>query len=57
MLGSTVLVPFLVVPPAGGNTSDVAIVIGTTFFISGIITLIQTFVGDRLPIIQVSPLI
>ena len=28
-------------------------VIGTIFFISGIITLLQTIVGDRLPIIQV----
>lgn len=28
-------------------------VIGTIFFISGIITLVQTIAGDRLPIIQV----
>lgn len=28
-------------------------VIGTIFFISGIITLVQTTAGDRLPIIQV----
>ena len=30
-----------------------AVVIGTIFFISGIVTLLQTIVGDRLPIIQV----
>ena len=28
-------------------------VIGTIFFVSGVVTLVQTFVGDRLPIIQV----
>lgn len=28
-------------------------VIGTIFFVSGVVTLLQTFVGDRLPIIQV----
>ena len=27
--------------------------IGTIFFVSGVVTLLQTFVGDRLPIIQV----
>ncbi len=28
-------------------------VIGTIFFVSGVVTLVQTFLGDRLPIIQV----
>ncbi|KAK9829197.1 hypothetical protein WJX72_004442 [[Myrmecia] bisecta] len=52
MLGSTVLIPFLIVPAMGGTPVDLAHVIGTIFFISGVITLLQTFVGDRLPIIQ-----
>ena len=39
----------------GGNTTDLAHVISTIFFISGIITLLQTTVGDRLPIIQAIP--
>ncbi|CAL8465374.1 g4910 [Coccomyxa elongata] len=52
MLGSTVLIPFLVIPPMGGTPEDLAAVIGTIFFISGIITLVQTIAGDRLPIIQ-----
>ena len=30
-------------------------VIQTIFFVSGIVTLVQTFVGDRLPIIQARP--
>lgn len=86
MLGSTVLIPFLVIPPMGGTPEDLAAgevpssmlaackcnrpcicflqmteescpafaVIGTIFFISGIITLVQTIAGDRLPIIQVN---
>ncbi len=43
-----------IVPAMGGNDGDLAHVISTIFFISGIITLLQTTVGDRLPIIQVS---
>lgn len=53
MLGSTVLVPFLLVPAMGGTPEDLAQVIQTTFFTSGICTLLQTTVGDRLPIVQV----
>ena len=48
------LIPFLVVPAMGGTPEDLAAVIGTIFFISGIITLLQTIAGDRLPIIQVT---
>lgn len=43
-----------IVPAMGGNQGDLAHVISTIFFISGIITLLQTVWGDRLPIIQVS---
>ncbi|KAK9789229.1 hypothetical protein WJX73_005194 [Symbiochloris irregularis] len=52
MLGSTVLIPFLLVPAMGGTSLDLAHVIGTIFFVSGWITLLQTVVGDRLPIVQ-----
>lgn len=85
MLGSTVLIPFLLVTPMGGTPDDLAAgmhlhsdrpsspltcleaaevavlttlaraVIQTIFFVSGIVTLVQTFVGDRLPIIQARP--
>ena len=37
----------------GGTDGDLARVIGCIFFVSGLITLLQTFIGDRLPIIQV----
>ena len=53
MLGSTVLIPFLLVKPMGGSPVDLAHVIGTIFFMSGWITLLQTVLGDRLPIVQV----
>lgn len=52
MLGSTVLIPFLLVPAMGGNDGDLAHVIQTIFFVSGLCTLLQTLFGDRLPIIQ-----
>ena len=42
----------LIVPQMGGTEDDLARVIGTIFFVSGIITLVQTVFGDRLPIIQ-----
>ncbi len=47
MLGSTVLIPFIGVPAMGGSPVDVANTICTIFFISGIITLLQTLIGDR----------
>lgn len=53
MLGSTVLIPFLLVPSMGGTPVDLAHVIGTIFFMSGWITIMQTVIGDRLPIVQV----
>mmetsp|Transcript_29369 Transcript_29369/g.82823 ORF Transcript_29369/g.82823 Transcript_29369/m.82823 type:complete len:598 (-) Transcript_29369:370-2163(-) len=52
MLGSTVLIPLLLVPAMGGSNSDVARVINTMFFVSGLNTLVQTTFGDRLPIVQ-----
>ncbi|KAL6752083.1 hypothetical protein V8C86DRAFT_3141522 [Haematococcus lacustris] len=48
-LGSTVLIPHLLVPAMGGNNEDMARVIQTIFFVSGINTLLQTTIGDRLP--------
>ncbi|GBF96299.1 nucleobase-ascorbate transporter-like [Raphidocelis subcapitata] len=52
MLGSTVLIPSLVVPPMGATKEELARVICTIFFASGLVTLLQTFLGDRLPIVQ-----
>jgi len=52
MLGATVLIPLLVTPAMGATPAQTAQVISTIFFCSGIATLIQTSIGDRLPIVQ-----
>ncbi|GIL76348.1 hypothetical protein Vretifemale_5964 [Volvox reticuliferus] len=52
MLGSTIVIPALLVPTMGGNPKDHARVVQTIFFVSGLNTLIQTTIGDRLPIVQ-----
>ena len=52
MLGATVVIPIIIVPAMGGSQKDLAQTINTIFFISGINTLVQTTLGDRLPIVQ-----
>lgn len=54
MFGSTVAIPLLLAPHLGIEDDRVALakLIGTMFFVSGITTLIQTTVGNRLPIVQ-----
>ena len=51
-IGSTASMMFITIPVAGGDRDDVARAISTLFFVSGIITLVQTVVGDRLPAVQ-----
>jgi len=58
MFGSTVAVPLLLAPALGMDASTpegaVAIswLISTMFFVSGITTLLQTTLGNRLPLVQ-----
>mmetsp|Transcript_28787 Transcript_28787/g.69724 ORF Transcript_28787/g.69724 Transcript_28787/m.69724 type:complete len:579 (-) Transcript_28787:148-1884(-) len=52
MLGATVLIPLIVCPAMGANSQQTAQVISSIFFVSGINTLLQTTIGDRLPIVQ-----
>jgi len=52
MLGATILIPALICPAMGATTEQTGQVISTIFFVSGLNTLIQTSVGDRLPIVQ-----
>ena len=52
MLGATVLIPLLVCPAMGANGVQTAQVISTIFFVSGLATMLQTTIGDRLPIVQ-----
>ena len=54
MFGSTLAIPLLMAKPLGIENDPQALgwLIGTMFFISGITTLLQTTLGNRLPIIQ-----
>jgi len=54
MFGSTVAIPLLLAPAFGMQDDPVAIgwLISTMFFVSGIVTLLQTTLGNRLPLVQ-----
>ncbi|KAK7276524.1 hypothetical protein RIF29_17664 [Crotalaria pallida] len=49
MLGTSVLVPSVLVPAMGGSDGDKARVIQTLLFVAGINTLLQALFGTRLP--------
>lgn len=53
MFGSTVAIPLILSEPLGiKDPSELAALIATMFFVSGITTLLQTTWGNRLPIVQ-----
>jgi len=52
MLGACVVIPVLLVGNMGGDGVDLAQTICTIFMVSGLNTLAQTTIGDRLPIVQ-----
>lgn len=53
MFGSTVAIPLLLATPLGiTDPVDLALLISTMFFVSGITTLLQTTWGNRLPLVQ-----
>jgi nucleobase transporter 1/2 len=54
MFGSTVAIPLLLSKPLGidGDPVAIGLLIGTMFFVSGVTTLLQTTLGNRLPIVQ-----
>lgn len=52
ILGSLILVPLVIVPAMGGTYEDTSNVVSTVLFLSGITTLLHTFFGTRLPLIQ-----
>ncbi|KAL5984880.1 hypothetical protein ACLOJK_038716 [Asimina triloba] len=52
MLGTVVMIATILVPRMGGNNGDKARVIQTLLFMSGINTLLQTFIGTRLPTVM-----
>ncbi|CAN1124240.1 Nucleobase-ascorbate transporter 1 [Linum perenne] len=49
MIGTSVMIPSLLVPAMGGTDGDKARVIQTLLFVSGINTLLQALFGTRLP--------
>ncbi|XXG56853.1 hypothetical protein AAC387_Pa03g4163 [Persea americana] len=49
MLGTTVLIPSILVPQMGGGNDEKAKVIQTLLFVSGLNTLLQSYFGTRLP--------
>ncbi|XP_073058215.1 nucleobase-ascorbate transporter 1-like isoform X3 [Primulina eburnea] len=51
VLGTSVMIPTLLVPWMGGSDGDKARVIQTLLFVAGINTLLQTLFGTRLPAI------
>ena len=54
MFGSTVAIPLILSEPLGlaDRPAELAQLIGTMFFVSGIVTLLQTTFGNRLPLVQ-----
>lgn len=54
MFGSTVAIPLILSKPLGieNDPKNLALLIATMFFVSGIATLLQSTWGNRLPIIQ-----
>ncbi|XP_051115107.1 nucleobase-ascorbate transporter 1-like [Andrographis paniculata] len=51
VLGTSVMIPTMLVPMMGGTDKDKALVIQTLVFVAGINTLLQTLFGTRLPAI------
>ncbi|KAK7309581.1 hypothetical protein RJT34_06428 [Clitoria ternatea] len=52
LAGSLVLIPLVMVPYMGGTDKDTATVISTMLFLSGITTILHSFFGTRLPLVQ-----
>ncbi|KAJ0980304.1 hypothetical protein J5N97_008559 [Dioscorea zingiberensis] len=52
MLGTTVMLATVLVPQMGGHHGDKARAIQTMLFMSGVNTLLQTFIGTRLPTVM-----
>ncbi|GLU18202.1 hypothetical protein SLE2022_345150 [Rubroshorea leprosula] len=55
--GSLVFIPLIMVPAMGGTDKDTAMVISTMLLISGITTILHSYFGTRLPLVQGSSFI
>ncbi|KAK7361338.1 hypothetical protein VNO77_03389 [Canavalia gladiata] len=52
LIGSLVLIPLIMIPVMGGTDNDTANVISTMLFLSGITTILHSYFGTRLPLVQ-----
>ncbi|KAL5178745.1 Nucleobase-ascorbate transporter 11 [Glycine soja] len=52
LAGSLVLIPLVMIPVMGGTDKDTATVISTMLFLSGITTILHSYLGTRLPLVQ-----
>ncbi|GAU46558.1 hypothetical protein TSUD_190830 [Trifolium subterraneum] len=52
LIGSLVLIPLVMVPVMGGTDNDTANVISTMLFLSGVTTILHSYLGTRLPLVH-----
>ncbi|KAL3630452.1 Nucleobase-ascorbate transporter 11 [Castilleja foliolosa] len=52
LAGSLIFIPLVIVPAMGGTDKDTATVISTMLLLSGITTIMHTYFGTRLPLVQ-----
>ncbi|KAJ8765524.1 hypothetical protein K2173_014646 [Erythroxylum novogranatense] len=52
LAGSLVFIPLIIVPAMGGTDKDTATVISTMLLVSGITTILNSYFGSRLPLVQ-----
>ncbi|KAL4364291.1 hypothetical protein GQ457_04G034850 [Hibiscus cannabinus] len=57
MAGSLIFIPSVMVPAMGGTDKDTATVISTMLLVSGISTILHSYFGTRLPLVQGSSFI
>ncbi|KAF5206599.1 Nucleobase-ascorbate transporter [Thalictrum thalictroides] len=52
LTGSLIFIPLILVPAMGGTDKDTATVISTMLLVSGITTILHSYFGTRLPLVQ-----
>ncbi|KAK9074498.1 hypothetical protein SSX86_007096 [Deinandra increscens subsp. villosa] len=52
LAGSLIFTPLIIVPAMGGTDKDTATIISTIMLVSGLTTLLHSFLGTRLPLVQ-----
>ncbi|KAK6237906.1 hypothetical protein QUC31_003375 [Theobroma cacao] len=57
LAGSLIFIPLVMVPAMGGTDKDTATVISTMLLVSGITTILHSYFGTRLPLVQGSSFI